>query len=80
MYGCHNQPRPLPGATLTGSAHYGSQQWTFASSTQCQYDGSESDLGCRGCKWQKGALLPIWPPAFNCRCVLVPKHNERKGG
>ena len=48
MYGCHNKPRPDPGATLSGSVHYGRQQWRFVNSTQCQYDGSETDAGCRG--------------------------------
>lgn len=53
-YGCHNKPRPVAGALVTGSPAYGSQQWPFANSTECKHDLSVSDPNCTGCAHRDG--------------------------
>lgn len=53
LHFCNNKPRPVAGATVTGSQWYGSQTWTFANSTDCKYDFRASDPACSGCPWRE---------------------------
>lgn len=59
IYGCHNRPRPVAGATLSGSKWYGSQTWKFVNSTECKHDKRATDSGCKGCRWACPNHRPI---------------------
>lgn len=67
MYGCHNKPRPVKGASVramdgyrvsytaakTGTMVICWKSIPFTMSTECQYDKSATDTSCKGCQWAK---------------------------